>query len=204
MGAIKAVVFDIGNVLLQWNPHSAFLPELGSREAADAFMARVDFQRWNRLNDGGRSLEDALATVPDPADRAMLARYGARFADTIAQPVPGSWEILRALAAQQVPLGAITNFSAHFWPVALQLYPELDRVFGTVVVSGAEGMLKPERAIYRLYCTRSGIAPEACVFIDDAPENVAGARAAGMHAVHFTGAAALRAALSQIGVLHDS
>ncbi|MCC5999503.1 MAG: HAD family phosphatase [Pararhodobacter sp.] len=199
--AIKAVVFDIGNVLLQWHPQRAFLPELGSNAAADAFIARVGFHGWNRLNDGGRSRDDALAAVPDPADRALLARYGERFAQTIDQPMPGSWEILHALREQGVPLGAITNFSAWLWPVALRLYPALGKVFGTVVVSGAEGVLKPERAIYRIFCARSGFAPHECLFIDDALENVIGAREAGMEAVQFNHALSLRAALTQAGVM---
>lgn len=201
MGTIRHVVFDIGNVLLQWDPHLAFLPELGSRAAVDAFLARIDFHRWNRLCDGGEDRAALTAAIADPQDRAVLTRYAARFAQTIAQPVPGSWDILDDLVARGVPVGAITNFSADMWPHALALYPALGTALDPVVVSGAERLLKPEPAIFHLFCRRAGVAPADCLFIDDSPDNVAGARAVGMQAVHFTDAPALRGELESAGLL---
>lgn len=198
---MKAIVFDIGNVLVAWDPVQAFLPELGDPAAVRVFLDRVGFGLWNAAQDRGRSFAAALAAVPDPADAALLALYPARFARTIAHPVPGTFAVLEALAARGHAVHAITNWSAETWPVALELYPRLGTVFGVTVVSGAEGVMKPEREIFDRLCARAGVAPADCLFIDDSAANVAGAEAAGMAAHRFTGAAALEADLRARGLL---
>jgi HAD superfamily hydrolase (TIGR01509 family) len=198
---MKSVVFDIGNVLVAWDPVAAFLPELGSRAAAQAFLDRVGFAAWNAAQDRGRGFAEALAAVPDPADAAILARYPERFALTIADPVPGTWAILDALAVRGLAIHAITNWPAELWPVGLARHPRLGEVFGVTVVSGREGVMKPEPAIFALLCERAGLAPAECLFIDDSAANVAGARAFGMQAHHFAGAAGLAADLAARGLL---
>ncbi len=197
----RCVVFDIGNVLVAWDPVAAFLPELGDRASAAAFLDRVGFLAWNLEQDRGRSMAEALEAVADPADRALLALYPARFAACIAQTVPGTWEVLEALAARSVALHAITNWPAELWPVALAVHPRLATAFGVTVVSGREGVVKPDPAIFARLCDRAGLAPGDCLFVDDSAPNVAGARGFGMQAHHFAGAAALRDDLSGRGLL---
>ena len=198
---MKAVIFDVGNVLVAWDPVAAFLPDFADAGAVRAFLERVDFAGWNAAQDRGRRFAEAVAAVPDPADAAILARYPARFHRSIAHPVPGTFALLDALAARGHAIHAITNWSAELWPVGLAVHPRLGTAFGVTVVSGAEGVMKPEAAIFRILCDRAGVAPEDCLFIDDSPTNVEGARAVGMAAHHFTGAGALEADLRARGLL---
>lgn len=194
------VVFDIGGVLVDWDPVLAWQEDLGP-EGARAFLARIGFDKINLACDAGASFAVAAAAIADPGDAARLLDYLPRYARTVPHKVAGTWEILRELKARGVPVHAITNWSAETWPEGVKAHPELGEVFGTTIVSGQEGMIKPGTGIYRLLCARAGVAPDACVFIDDGLHNCIGARAAGMDAIHFTGAEALRAALTERGLL---
>lgn len=199
---MKHVVFDLGQVLINWHPERAFSDHFDSDEATRDWMNRIGFHDWNRQQDGGRSIEDGLAVIRarhgDLA--APLADYTPRFPATITEPVPGSWEIAEALKSAGHRLFAITNWSADNWPAALAGWPRLATLFEDIVVSGIEGLLKPDAAIYLALTARNGISPQDCVFIDDSPANVDGARAVGMGAIHFTVAEALRAALAGHGI----
>lgn len=197
------IVFDIGNVLVRWNLHAAFADHFDSPERIDAYLEEVGFHDWNRLQDGGRSwAEAATALRARHGDRAHPATdYPLRHADTIAEPIEGTWALADRLAARGHALYAITNWSAETWPDAQRLHPRLTQAFRDVVVSGQEKLLKPEAAIFRLLCDRNGLDPAECLFIDDSAANVAGARDFGMDAVVFTTPEALEADLSQRGLL---
>ncbi len=191
----SVVVFDIGGVLLDWQPHLAWSEELGGRAAAEAFMERVDFAARNLRADGGETFADLAKELADPTDSALLASYVTRFERTIQGKIAGTWDILRRLHSRDVPLHAITNWSAQTWPVGRRTHPELSTAFGVTVVSGEERLLKPQREIFDILCQRANVAPHECVFIDDSPKNVAGAKAAGMDAIHFADPDALESAL---------
>ncbi len=197
----SVVVFDIGAVLIDWQPHLAWMDELGSREAVDAFMERVDFKARNARGDAGERFADLAAEIADPEDRARLAAYVSLYSRTVPSEVPGTWAILDRLKERGVPIHAITNWSAETWPEGVKVHPRLDEVFGTLVVSGREKISKPDVRIFNLLCERAGVAPGDCVFIDDGLHNVAGAKAAGMDAIHFTEAASLEAALVERNLL---
>lgn len=197
---MRNVIFDLGNVLIEWDPALAFADVFTTRDAAEAWLDEIGFHDWNRAQDGGRSFAEGIAAArAQHGDRARwLEGYLAAFPVTIENTVPGSWEILEDLAAQGVPLYALTNWSAESWPAARELHPRL-ALFRDVLVSGQERLLKPDAAIYRRLLDRNGLAAESCIFVDDSPANVAGARAVGIDAIHFTGAEALREALRQRG-----
>lgn len=199
---MKNVIFDLGAVLIEWDPVLAFADVFTTRDAAEDWLARIDFAGWNRLQDGGRSFADGLAAAHGAhGDEARhLNGYLDAFALTIEKPVPGSWEIAEALLARGVPMYAITNWAAETWPAALELYPRLNALFGDIVVSGEVKALKPQPPIYRLLLDRNGLMAGDCVFIDDSPANVEGARALGMDAIHFTGAPALGDELARRGL----
>ncbi|MEM1351698.1 MAG: HAD family phosphatase [Pseudomonadota bacterium] len=197
----SVVVFDIGAVLVDWQPHLAWMDELGSVEAVTEFMQRIDFKSRNMRGDNGERFADLAAELPDPEDQRRLAAYVSLYTKTVMNPVLGTWEILDRLKADGVPVHAITNWSAETWPEGLKAQPRLGEVFGVTVVSGQEGVVKPNARIFELLCERASVAPEDCVFIDDGLHNIEGARAVGMDGIHFTGADALEADLKTRGML---
>lgn len=202
MSGERAVVFDIGNVLLRWEPRRLLGRLLPDAAAVDAFLAEVDFDAWNLAQDAGRSWAEGVAAIAadQPRHAATARAFDARWAEAVPGEVPGSVAILDALAAAGRPLYAITNFSAEKWAETLPRYPFLGR-FRDVVVSAHERLVKPDAAIFRLFLDRNGLAAGDCVFIDDSVANVAGAQAVGMDAIRFTDAPALAAALAARGLL---
>ncbi|MEZ5713751.1 MAG: HAD family phosphatase [Paracoccaceae bacterium] len=197
----RAVVFDIGGVLVDWQPHRAWLGELGTREAVAAFMERIDFPTRNLRADGGARFADLAEELDDPEDRRRLAAYVDLYPETVRERIEGSWDILDALLARGVAVHAITNWSAETWPRGVQAQPRLAEVFGVTVVSGQEGMIKPDPAIFALLCARAGLAPQDCVFVDDGLHNVEAARGVGMDGIHFTGPGALARDLAERGLI---
>lgn len=194
---MTAIVFDIGNVLVKWDPHLAWAEDLGSREAADAFLRRTDFFTRNLRGDKGERWADMAQELEAEDDRRLLASYPDRFALTVQEKNSGSWDLLHRLKGQGRPVHAITNWSAETWPVGVSVHPELGEVFGTTIVSGTVRSLKPEPEIFAHLCGDAGVAARDCVFIDDSRNNVAGAQAFGMDAIHFTSPEALERALAE-------
>jgi 2-haloacid dehalogenase len=199
MPQITAIVFDIGNVLIRWHPDRAIARHLPDRDMALAWLDRVGFHDWNTEQDRGRTLAEALPVLAarHPEAAEYLRDYSRAFADTIREPIAGTWDLAEELAARGMALHAITNWSAELFPIARALYPRLDTLFGVTVVSGEEGVLKPDPAIYRALLDRTGLSAGQCLFVDDSAKNVAGAQAVGMAAAHhFTDPARLAADLT--------
>lgn len=197
---VDTVVFDIGGVLVDWQPHLAWADDLGE-DGARAFLDRIGFDKINFACDGGARFSHAADKLPDPKDAAHLRQYVERYTRTVPEKISGTWDILHALRNQGIALHAITNWSAETWPEGLKVHPELGQVFGTTVVSGQIGIVKPSVAIYRQLCAEAGVRPAQCVFIDDGPQNCIGAQAAGMDAIHFTSPEALGTQLKVRGLL---
>ncbi|WP_209505307.1 MULTISPECIES: HAD family phosphatase [unclassified Ruegeria] len=198
---MKAVIFDIGNVLIQWDPHLAWLDEMGSREAVAEFLTRIDFPKRNLRADGGEDFADLAAELEDADDQRRLSSYVERYAMTVPHKIEGTWRLLHRLKEQGTPVHAITNWSAETWPVGVGVHPELGEVFGVTVVSGQEKLLKPQPEIFRRLCDRADLSPQNCIFVDDSPRNVDGARAVGMDGIHFTSPQAFEVALTARGLL---
>ena len=158
---------------------------------------------WHFQHDAGRDFADTAAelTALHPHHAELIAAWGPRFAESIPGPIPGSHAIVAELDAAGVPLYAITNFSHEFFPPFRAAEAALFDRFRDIVVSGAEKLVKPDAAIYRLALDRWGLRAEEAVFVDDNAANVAGAAAVGMHAILFTDAPALREALRALGLL---
>lgn len=198
---ITTIVFDIGNVLIRWDPVLPFLPAMGERAAVEAYLERIGFQALNLRADGGARFADLVAELPDAADRELLSAYLPGYAASVPEAIEGSWALMERLRARGLAIHAITNWSAETWPLGLTAHPRLGTAFGVTVVSGIEGVLKPDPRIFRILCERAGVQPEACLFIDDGAANVAGARAAGMEAHHFTAPETLERDLTERGLL---
>lgn len=197
------IVFDIGNVLIRWDPHAAFRHSFDDDAAIDALFAEVGFFDWHHQQDCGRSRADAVAAIAAqwPQHAELMNGFFDRFGLTVRDKIPGSWEIVVELRARGHDIWALTNWGPDTWGVASPLHPELDTMFDGIVVSGHERLAKPDPGIYDLFCARAGAAPEDCFFIDDTAANVFAARAAGWQAHRFSGAEDLRGELQGRGLL---
>lgn len=196
------VVFDIGNVLIHWEPRALYAKVFATQGEADWFIANVCTSDWNAEQDRGRSFAEGVAelAVRFPEYTDAIAAYDARWHETVLGPIDGTVAILEELAARGTALYAITNFNQHKFRETVDRFPFL-RLFRDTVVSGDERLLKPDPAIYHVLLTRNGLAAADCVFIDDSEKNVRGAEAVGMKAIHFTTPNALRKGLARLGVL---
>ena len=185
----EAVVFDLGNVLIRWDPHPAVARGVGAEEATRFLSAEdFDFLAWNHLQDAGRAwtvAEDAVARSHPHWHEHALA-YRAHFAESLVGAVEENVAVLRDLHGAGVPLTALTNWSADLFPQALDRFDFL-ALFDDIVVSGAEGVAKPDPAVFAVLRERVGRPLERCVFVDDSAANVAAAAAAGLDAIHFDG-----------------
>lgn len=198
---MKSVIFDIGNVLVAWDPRPAFLPDLGTLDAVEAFMARISFATLNQRADQGADFADLALDIANAKDRQIFAAYPARFAQTITRQITGTWDIAKRLQARGIALHGITNWSAETWPIGLATHPGLAALMDQIVVSGQEQVLKPAPEIFAILCARTKLAPQECLFIDDSEKNVAGAVRFGMDAIHFTTPPALEVKLTHRGLL---
>lgn len=203
MGTPTAVIFDVGKVLFEWDPRYLYERLIEDDQALEAFLANVVTKEWHFQHDAGRPFAETSAELSAqfPEHAELIHAWGPRFNDTVPHAIPGMPEIVRELDAAGVPLFAITNFSGEFWPAWVRQHRELFSRFRDIVVSGDEKLVKPDPAIYALALKRFGLEGPEAVFVDDSPANVAGANAAGIHAVLFTSAGDFRAELVRLGLL---
>ena len=200
---LKAVVFDLGGVLIDWNPRYVYRDLFGGdEEAAQHFLDTVTTQAWNHEQDRGRSFDEGveILTAKYPEHREMIAAYRDRWPDMLGGEIEDTVDILDELRKTELGLYALTNWSAETFPVAEERFPFLEW-FDGVVVSGRERMAKPEPQIFSLLLDRFGLEAASALFIDDSRPNVEAAREAGMQAVQFTSPTALRDELVTRGAL---
>ncbi len=192
----KAVVFDIGRVLFQWQLGALFSKLIDDPQELAWFLANVVTEEWHFEHDRGRALTDM---VPErialfPQYEAHIRAYATRFNETVPGPVEGSHALVDRLAARGVPLFCLTNFGDEFWQAFRPAQPIFD-LFEDIVVSGVEKVAKPEARIYAILEDRSGRAGTELFFTDDNPANIAAAKARGWDAHLFTDARSLEAQL---------
>lgn len=168
-------------------------------------MTRVVTFEWHSQHDAGRPFAETSAELSalHPEYSGLIAQYGPRFNESIPGPIPGSHELVAALDAAGVPLFALTNFSAEFWPPFRAPNATLFDRFRDILVSGEEKLVKPDPAIFALAMQRFGLAPGEALFVDDRAENVAAGEAAGLIGHVFRDAPTLRADLVAHGLLND-
>lgn len=198
-----AVVFDLGGVLIDWNPRHLYRKLFNGDEAAmEWFLANVCHGEWNLRQDAGRTWDDAVAEAEarHPEHARMIRAYRDRWPETMAGAIDGTVTILNALHAAGMPLYALTNWSAETFPHGRARFEFLDRCFRHIVVSGEIRLIKPDPAIFRHLETTCGITPADTVFIDDAPANVAAATQLGYRAIRFETPDQLRCDLTAQGL----
>ena len=198
----KAVVFDLGGVLIDWDPRYLYRKLLADEAAVEEFLATVCTPEWNAEQDRGRPFAEGIAELVErhPVHAAAITAYHERWPEMLGGGIPGVVELLAELRAAGVPLYALTNWSAETFGIARERFEFLDW-FDGVVVSGEERMVKPDPAIFRLLLDRFGLGPEGALFVDDSPANVAAARELGFDAIQFRDPDRLRRDLMERGLL---
>lgn len=196
------VVFDVGNVLIDWDIRRVYRGRFADDAKIEAFLSEIGFAPWNLALDRGGTWARAVAdhSARHPHRAGMIALADRDWQRSVSGPIAGSLEILNRLGAAAVPLYAITNFSAEKWAESLERFPFLGSSFRDIVVSAHEGLVKPDPAIYRVLLDRNCLDPRDCVFVDDSEVNVAAAGRLGFQTHHFRDPAGLADDLRRRGL----
>lgn len=198
---IKAVVFDVGNVLIDWDPKYLYRKLIEDEEEIERFLTEVCHYQWNLEQDRGRLFAEAIAgkIAEFPHHEEWIRAYDERWPEMVSGPIQGTVDILNELKDRAFPLYAITNFSREKWDIATQVFPFLNH-FNGVTVSADVKLLKPDPVIYHHFLKTFSLEPSTLLFVDDRAENVQAAIDAGFHAVVFTTPEQFRDDLKKFGV----
>jgi len=199
---IDSVVFDVGGVLLDWNPEYLYRRLIADEGERRWFLTEVCSPEWNSAQDGGRSWADATSELSArfPEHTALITAYDERWEETVSGPIADSVAVLEDLHGAGFPTYALTNFSAEKWALAKNRWGFLDSFDGEVV-SGAVEVTKPQPEIYQIFLDRYRLEPARTFYTDDQARNVEAARQIGIAAELFVDASTLRRQLIDRGVL---
>ncbi|MGB5431959.1 MAG: HAD family phosphatase [Acidimicrobiia bacterium] len=201
--SITAVVFDIGAVLVDWNPEYLYAKVIPDPDERRWFLNEICTPEWNFAMDAGTSVSEEVAKLaaerPEYAD--LINPWWDRWREMLGDEIPGTRAIVEELKRSGKPVYALTNWNAQTWVIGVAEFPFLGEIFDGVVVSGQEGVTKPDPRIFEILSSRYDLEASKTVFIDDSPKNVAAATALGYQAHLFTSAPELEAWLKKINVL---
>jgi len=200
--APRTVVFDIGGVLVDWDPRYLYRQLFDDPDEMESFLAEVTTAEWNARQDAGRPWAEGieLLVAEHPERRELIEAFHRRWPEMLAGEVPGTVDVLAELRTAGVRLLALSNWSAETFPIARDRFPFLTW-FEAIVLSGEVGVNKPDPQIYEHLIGNFEVSPGATLFVDDSAANVDAARALGFHAVQFTDAPTLRGTLVDFGLL---
>ena len=199
---VRAAVFDLGGVLIDWNPRYLYRKLLDGDAAVESFLAEICTQEWNARQDVGRSWSEAVESLAReyPEQRHLIAAYRDRWEEMLGGSIDETVAILADLRASGLPLYALSNWSAETFPIARSRYAFLEWFTG-IVISGEVRLGKPDRRLFRHLLDRYRLDAGSTVFIDDSALNVKAAAGLGMIAIRFSGADRLRMDLAELGLL---
>jgi 2-haloacid dehalogenase len=197
----KVLLFDIGNVLVQWSPRNLYACRFSDMQEMQQFFDTCCTVEWHLNHDRGVPMADnakpLIQAFPHWQNHIRAWQHG--WAQMFDGPVPGARALLNTLASQNIPLYALTNMPAEVMPDLRKMFPFLE-LFRDIIVSGEEGVLKPDPAIFDIAAKRAGASAAEILFIDDVLENVMAARALGFAAIHFKDVSSLREELRALGL----
>lgn len=190
---MKNVIFDFGNVLVQWHPEKVYAEHFGDEARAWWFLRHVCDADWRNRIDAGESTAACIEELKDkqPEYAEAIELYRSRWREMLTDEVPGMREVIADLSDKGYGIYGLTNWSMETFPAARERFGILQMI-DRYVVSGAEGLVKPDARLFRVLLDRYHLKAEECVFVDDNPDNVAAAKALGMEGIVFTGADSLR------------
>lgn len=189
-GAIQAVIFDFGGVLIEWDPRRVFQRYFPSRpQAMEQFLREVNFAGWNALQDKGRSFSEGIALLAAeyPRYAPAIRAFWEHWEDSIGGPIPDSISILRRLKQAGYPLYGLSNWSAETFPIIEERY-DFFELFNDIIISGQVKLIKPDPAIFKLAQQRIGLPASSCLLIDDSQANTEAASRLGYATVLFESA----------------
>ena len=202
---MENIIFDLGNVLILWNPDVVYKKFFSSDlTKAQRFYEETGIQKANTEMDRGRPFQEALSELSGkfPHYHEPIQFWKTKWLEMIGGPIEGSVKILESLHAQGYPLYALTNFAAEtFFPYIRQNHKyKFLNYFKDIVVSGVEGVIKPDPKIYEILLQRNNLKPEHCIFIDDSLDNINAAQNLGIATIKFTSAEQLIDDLGKHGI----
>lgn len=200
----SVVVFDLGGVLIDWNPRHLYRKLFEDEAEMEDFLTNVCTTGWNLQQDAGRSFAEACAALKleYPSNSEMIDAWLNRFDEMMAGPIAGTVDILAELRRQRVPVYALSNWSAETFPLARKRF-EFLQWFQAIFLSAEVRLVKPDPRIFQRFCETFTLSPEQIIYIDDLQHNVEAAGEIGMHAIRFRDAASLRDQLVQLGLLRS-
>ena len=200
---IKAIIFDYGNVLIDWNPryvYRRYFPD--NPEGMEHFLREINFMEWNTQQDGGRPFEEGIAILSEqfPQYADLIRAYYENWSDSIGDIYTGTIEILKQLKQAGYSLYGFSNWSAETFPLVRAKHEFFD-LFDDMVISGEVGVVKPEPEIYQILLNKIGRPAHECLFIDDSLPNIQHANKIGFATIHFQSSTQLEKELKRIGLL---
>jgi 2-haloacid dehalogenase len=204
--AAKVIVFDLGGVLMDWNPYHLYCDKLGlDRRVVDRFMEEVDFAGWNKEQDRGRSFAEATKVLSArfPQYRELIYAYDKFYLDSLGGSIQPVVDIVGKLKSAGYTLYVLSNWSAEKFKMVRSQYPFFEW-FDGIVISGEVGLIKPDQAIFELLLERIGRPADECLFIDDHSPNISVAGRLGFQTIQFQSAQQLEAELQQRGILNGA
>ena len=190
---MKNVIFDFGNVLVQWHPEKVYTEYFGDEARAWWFLRHVVDNEWRGRIDAGESTAELTAELVGrfPDYREAIELFDRRYFDMLTGEVPGMRGLIEELRNLNFEIYGLTNWSMETFPEARRRFPIL-QLIDRYVVSGAEGLVKPDPRLFQVLLGRYGLRAAECTFVDDNPDNVEAASKMGMQGIVFTGAEDLR------------
>jgi 2-haloacid dehalogenase len=187
MSDIKAIVFDLGGVLIDWNPEYLYKKLCKDDKEMKQFLNEICTSDWNEEQDAGRTIAEGteLLVSKHPKSEQLIRAYYGRWSEMLGGSIEGAVEIFKRLKElNKFPIYALTNWSTETFPIALERYPFLNW-FDGIVVSGVEKMRKPALSFYQLLLDRYQLQASQTLFIDDNKRNIEAAKTLGIQTIHF-------------------
>ncbi len=190
---ISTFIFDLGGVLMDWDPRYYYSKLSGDGAKIEFFLANVCSPDWNMELDRGKSfdisIDERIQKFPEWTD--WIRDWKTQWGQMLRGTVPGTYEILKKIKeAKTFRLLALSNWSAETFPLAYSRYPELE-IFDDILISGKEKMVKPNADFFNFLCEKHGLKSEDCLFIDDLKKNIIAAAQLGYNVHHFSSASLL-------------
>jgi 2-haloacid dehalogenase len=198
---INAVVFDLGGVLIDWDPRYLYRQLFADSGEMEDFLARICTTDWHRAHDLGEDITESCERLArlHPGHRDLIMAWDERGEEMAAGQLDETVEVLRELTAAGTRCYALSNMEPRTFTIRRDRFPFM-KWFDGQVISGLEGVAKPDRQIFEILLSRHGLQPRSTAFIDDSAGNVEAARKLGIHAVQYTSARRLRQDLRQLGL----